>query len=329
MEQREHEETHQKLTAEVTNHQHAIDLAVCDATKDFKNRLVALTRECQNLSVACCNRTRELNEAERARDDLQVQYDSLRNECSGVMAQRDEGACAIKELMRRYDALLEGYKYCEETIRQLVEDGKQGGLGVEMLRGEKGGGSSSSSSIILLSTTTDDALYHSVKHNAFILAQQREDLQQAIAKYRQHEIALNDRINDLERAYRDRIQLVHVLERDQIRRSGEVAKLEKRLRHKENQLDRAADGTVASIAILAASQRAIDVLRKKVRVLQHESDVLWDFLAEKENSIEVQATEEMAEHDLGNWTLPQTVVKRAREWTEWLTENHKSYYIMH
>lgn len=226
-EQREHEITRNKLSAEVTNRGNAIELAVAAKTNELSAKLTAKTNAYRNLEVGCRNRVRDLQIAECALRILQTRYDSLSEDCATLRHQRDTASSTSEELLSKYKALYESSKHSEEMVRALVDDGKKG-IVTQQLQSRE--------SCIVLSPATIETICNGVKHNISALVKEKQDLQHDATSSRQREVLLSDDIRGLQQANTFLSHRLQNLEFIQTTRSNDVYQLEKGLHSKDKQV---------------------------------------------------------------------------------------------
>lgn len=338
IERHEHEGTRTDLGAEIVNQQRTID--------ELQRQLATILNEHRNLKVGCRNRVRDLKEAKDDLCDLQTENDSLLQERNDARAVADRSSATLEDLLSKYNTLLEAYKDSGNVIKELVDESKKGLVTHAVASPGTGN--------MVLSTANFESLRGGLKTNFSILVEQKEDLQREIGTRRRHEALREEQVRELLRVEADLRQEVRILKDDQMRhlqRLGELEekrisrderiqtleleqkvclqdnhKLTEKLQGKNDQLDKAACGTLASIAILDDMKKSNDVLKKNVRVLQHESDALWNFLLE--HSIDAHDVAEQRSCWEMAW-LSEIAWRRAQEVAMWINESHKSYYILH
>lgn len=280
-----------------------------------------------------------MKEAKGILHQLQAEKNSLLEEGTELKTQVAMDSSNSEDLLSKYKALFESYKQSGVVIKELVDDGKKG---VQELRPQEGS--------VTLSTATLETLRDGVKHNASILSQKRKELELKINKHRSHEVWLDCRTLKLERTNQDLRQQVHGLEYNQATRMNAIIKLEEEVKSRDNcvqtlmleqtarlqeytkpeeklgckndQLDKAACGTLASIAVLDDLKKSNDVLKKKVKTLQCEN-TLWDFLLEHSVAVD------KAKGRGFRWLSSEAAWKRAQDVATRINERHKSCCILH
>ncbi|KAI5357189.1 hypothetical protein Slin14017_G125100 [Septoria linicola] len=320
-ERRMHNQTNIRLNSLTSEQQTATDQAVSNATKDLHARLTELTAQIHNL-----------NEQERqtkaSQNELHVRHETLLKKCRDIEAERDEADATTKELLRAYQALMQSCEQSEHTVRDAIECEKENFV-LARIDG------------IVLSRSTVEAIHNRLRHFISTLLQQRDDLQHNIRLSMMHNTQLTHQLA-ASRQWNDGLRKqIHMLECDQATRRNIEQELRRDLQLSQTNgveaRNAAAASTIASIDMLSASQPTRGQLKRKVRLLEHENDVIWEHLLEQGEQ-ESAGMERTIRHSTVssklrgvNAQLPsaEDMLREVGKVFNALNEAHRHYYVLH
>ncbi|KAM3425335.1 Moesin/ezrin/radixin-like protein 1 [Cercospora zeina] len=238
---------------------------------------------------------RETNELEQKLKKAEAEHERLFTQAS--MRELNNNHDDLMQMQSDYSDLLQRHDRSDVIVKQLLQGRQRRDSGVVDQATDM-------QNAAIPPVTTPQALQNSIESSVALLREQMKDQQERLEKSSQDMTTLQEQLAELEADKED-------------------------LRQEKEAFHRAKGELEAqSVTIedeLATAQQKQQTPEEKVRMLDCESNVLWEHLAYLEHAGE----ENMSEGDepLAGWVQQATVtVRRAMRW---VNERQKMYYVLH